>query len=101
MEKKKTPTYLQWFFGEHCKGWRGKTKIVAAIYGVFQIVYATPLIMEEYYGGWIPLFPVILVHLTMWGFLLGILYQPYSIYRRLVRTNWFERREDFWFKNKK
>ena len=45
--------------------------------------------MEEYYGGWIPLLPVVLVHLTMWGFLLGITLQPYGIYRRLKRINYW------------
>ena len=98
MKNKTNPTYFQWFFGEHCKDWRGKLKVVATLYGIIQIIYATPLIMEEYYGGWIPLFPVILVHLTMWGFLIGIIYQPYSIYRKLIKLDWFKKRKDNFMK---
>ena len=95
MEKKENPTYFQWFFGEHCKEWRGKTKVIATLYGIFQVIYATPLILDEYYGGWIPLLPVILSFIAIYGFLIGIIYQPYSIYRKLVRMDWFNRRDKF------
>ena len=52
------------------------------------------MVLEEYYGGWIPLFPVILMYITIWGFLLGITLQPYGIYRKLVRMNWFEKNKN-------
>ena len=96
MTNKKTPkNYLHWVFTDHYfNNGRGIFKLIGTIYGIFQIIYATPLIMEEYYGGWIPLFPVILVNLTMWGFLIGIILQPYSIYRRLKRMNWWDRVND-------
>jgi hypothetical protein len=77
--------YLRWFFTEHIKNGRGKLKLVATIYGVFQIIYATPLVLEEYYGGWIPLLPVIASFIAMWGFLIGIIYQPINIYMKLKR----------------
>ena len=94
MTDKKTPkNYLHWVFTDHYfNNGRGIFKLIEAIYGIFQIIYATPLIMEEYYGGWIPLFPVILVNLTMWGFLIGIILQPYGIYKKLKRMNWWERK---------
>ena len=93
MTNKKTPkNYLHWVFTDHYfNNGRGIFKLIGAFYGIFQIIYATPLIMEEYYGGWIPLFPVILVNLTMWGFLIGIILQPYNIYRKLKRMNWWDR----------
>ena len=95
MTNSKTPkNYLHWVFTDHYfNNGRGIFKLIGALYGIFQIIYATPLIMEEYYGGWIPLFPVILANLTMWGFLIGIILQPYGIYRKLKRMNWWERKD--------
>lgn len=91
MEKKQKPkNYIHWVFTDHYfNNGRGVFKLIGTIYGIIQIIYATPLVMEEYYGGWIPLLPVVLVHLTMWGFLLGITLQPYGIYRRLKRINYW------------
>tara|TARA_B100001564_G_C20255091_1_gene496676 strand:+ start:84 stop:383 length:300 start_codon:yes stop_codon:yes gene_type:complete len=95
MTDKKIPkNYLHWVFTDHYfNNGRGIFKLIGAFYGIFQIIYATPLIMEEYYGGWIPLFPVILANLTMWGFLIGIILQPYGIYKKLKRMNWWERKD--------
>ena len=93
MKKDKTPkNYLQWVFTEHYfKSKRGIGKFIATLYGIFQVIYVPPLVMEEYYGGWIPLFPVILIYITIWGFLLGITLQPYGIYKRLKRLDWWNR----------
>ena len=93
MKKDKTPkNYLQWVFTEHYfKSTRGIGKFIATLYGIFQVIYVPPLVMEEYYGGWIPLFPVILIYITIWGFLLGITLQPYGIYKRLKRLDWWNR----------
>jgi len=91
MNKNNTPTYLQWFFGEHIKNGRGKLKFIATLYGIFQVIYLPQFVLAEYYGGWIPLFPVILIYLTIWGFLIGITLQPYGIYRKLKRMKYWER----------
>tara|TARA_B100001769_G_C21495493_1_gene287023 strand:+ start:58 stop:357 length:300 start_codon:yes stop_codon:yes gene_type:complete len=96
MKEDKSPkNYLQWVFTDHYfNNGRGIFKLIGTLWGIIQIIYATPLIMEEYYGGWIPLFPVIVVHLTMWGFLIGITLQPYSIYRKLKRMDWWNRNKN-------
>ncbi len=77
--------YLKWFFTEHIKNGRGKLKVIATLYGIFQVIYFPQFVLEEYYGGWIPLFPVVLFFLIIWGFLIGIIYQPINIYLKVKR----------------
>jgi hypothetical protein len=95
MDKNNTPTYLQWFFKEHIKNGRGKLKLIATLYGVFQVIYFPSFVLEEYYGGWISIIPVILFFLIIWGFLIAILLQPYLIYKKLVKMDWFNKRKNF------
>jgi hypothetical protein len=40
-------------------------------------------VLEEYYGGWIPIWPVIGCFIAVYGGLIGIIMQPYGIYKRL------------------
>lgn len=95
MKNENTPSYLKWVFTDHYfKNGRGIGKFIGMLYGIFQVFYVPPMVLEEYYGGWIPLFPVILMYLTIWGFLIGITLQPYGIYRKLVRMNWFEKNKN-------
>lgn len=76
--------YLKWYFTKHMKNGRGKLKFIATLYGIFQIIYVTPIINHEYLSaGDVPLIILILTHLTMWGFLIGIIYQPIQIYKKL------------------
>jgi hypothetical protein len=42
-------------------------------------------VLEEYNGGWIPIWPVIGIFIAVYGFLIGIILQPVGIYRRLKR----------------
>ena len=96
MKKNQSPkNYLHWVFTDHYfKNGRGIGKFIGMLYGIFQVIYVPPIVLEEYYGGWIPLFPVILMYITVWGFLLGITLQPYNIYRKLKRMNWWDRIEN-------
>ncbi len=95
MTNKQTPkNYLHWVFTDHYfNNGRGIGKFIGMLYGILQVIYVPPIVLEEYYTGWIPLFPVILMYLTIWGFLIGITLQPYGIYRRLKRMNWWERKD--------
>ena len=95
MEKKKNPTYFQWFFKEHIKTKQGAMKIPATIFGVIMAFYVPGPVLEEYWGGWIPIWPVIGMFIAVYGFLIGIILQPIGIYRRLIRLDWFNRRENF------
>jgi len=91
MGKDNTPkNYLHWVFTDHYfKNGKGVGKFIGMLYGIFQVIYIPPLILEEYYGGWIPLLPVVLTYIATCGFLIGITLQPYGIYKRLKRLGWW------------
>ena len=93
MKKDKSPkNYLEWVFTDHYfKNGKGILKFIATIYGILQVIYVPPIILEEYYAVWIPILPVILMYVAIWGFLIGITLQPYNIYRKLKRLNWWNR----------
>ena len=93
MKTSKTPkNYIHWVFTDHYfNNKQGIGKFIGMLYGIFQVIYVPHFVLEEYYGGWIPLFPVILMYITIWGFLIGITLQPYGIYRKLKRMNWWDR----------
>ena len=78
--------YLTWFFTKRVKqGWSQMMKIPATIYGIVQAIYATPIVWNEWYYGHMPILPLIGAYIAIYGFLIGIIYQPISIYRELKR----------------
>jgi hypothetical protein len=87
MENKKNPTYLKWLFTEHKTG---KLKVLLTIVGIIQSIYITPLLIEEYNYG-MPLYPAIMGFVASYGFTIGITLQPYSIYKRLVELDWWNK----------
>jgi uncharacterized membrane protein (DUF485 family) len=88
---KNIPTYFQWFFKEHIKTKQGMLKIPATLFGIFMAFYVPGPVLEEYWGGWIPIWPVIGIFIAVYGFLIGIILQPIGIYRKLKRMNWWDR----------
>jgi len=87
MKNNNKPPYLKWLFSEHK---RGKIKILLTLLGILQIIWATPLILEEYNSGYLPLLPVILIHIVMYGFIIGMILQPYLIYVRLINLKFWD-----------
>lgn len=84
--------YITWVFTDHYfKNGKGIGKFIGTIYGIFQAIYVPPLVLEEYYTGWMPIWPVIGTFIAVFGFLIGITLQPYGIYRKLKRMNWWDR----------
>ena len=95
MKHKTTPTYFQWLFEDHYfKDKRGMLKFVGTLYGIVQAIYATPLVYDEWYYGYMPIWPLIGAYIAIYGFLIGITLQPYGIYKRLKRMNWWDRVND-------
>ena len=95
MKHKSTPPYFTWLFTDHYfNNKQGILKFIATLFGFFMAFYVPGPVMEEYWGGWIPLFPVILCFFAVYGFLIGIILQPYNIYRKLKRMNWWERMDN-------
>lgn len=94
MEKEdKTPkNYLHWVFTDHYfKNKQGVLKFLGTLMFIsFAIIMPGP-VLEEYNGGWIPIWPVIGSFIAVYGGLLGIILQPYQIYRRLKRLGWWNR----------
>jgi len=89
MKKENTPSYFKWLLTEHK---RGKLKILLTIIGIIQSIYITPLLIEEYNHG-MPLLPLIMGLIASYGFTIGIILQPFSIYKTLIESNWFTKRK--------
>ena len=90
MKYKTTPTYFQWVFTDHYfKSKQGVLKLIATIFSFIMAFYMPGPILEEYWSGWMPIWPVIGAFIAVYGSLIGILLQPYLIYRRLKRLNWW------------
>jgi hypothetical protein len=84
--------YITWVFTDHYfKNGQGKLKFVATIFGFIMPFHVIPPVVQEYMEGWIPLLPVIGTFIAVFGFLIGIILQPYGIYRNLKRMNWWDR----------
>ena len=78
--------YLKWVFTDHYfNNGRGLLKLIGTIYGIIQAVYATPIVYDEWYYGYMPILPLIGAYIAIYGFLIGIIYQPVSIYLTLKR----------------
>ena len=58
-------------------------KFLGTIMFICFAVYMPGPVLEEYNGGWIPIWPVIGCFFAVYGGLIGIIYQPYQIYKRL------------------
>jgi hypothetical protein len=93
MTKNKTPkNYITWVFTDHYfNNKQGIGKFLGTIMFICFAVYMPGPVLEEYNGGWIPIWPVIGCFFAVYGGLIGILLQPYGIYRKLKRMNWWER----------
>ena len=92
--KKNTPGDFHWVFGDHYfKSGRGILKFVATLFAFFMAFYVPGPVIKEYSEGWIPVWPVIGCFIAVYGFLIGILLQPFGIYRRLVRMKWWEKQK--------
>ena len=48
-------------------------------------IYVPGPVLEEYYSGWMPIWPVLGCFVAIYGGLIGIIYQPYGIYKRLKK----------------
>jgi len=76
--------YIKWLFTDHYfNNKQGVIKFIGTIYGFIMAFYVPSPVLDEYYGGWIPIWPVIGIFIAVYGFLIGILIQPYGIYKRL------------------
>jgi|TARA_Y100000034_G_C6754073_1_gene335422 hypothetical protein len=84
------PTFINWLLTEHKTG---KFKIALSIIGVIAIFILHPDLKVELEYGLSPI-AYHLIHLILITFSIAIVYQPYTIYKRLERLKWWERDEE-------
>ena len=84
--KNQNPSYLNWLLKEHRFG---KFKALMLLYGIIQCVIFTDDVFNEWYYGHMPLLPLIATYIVMYGFVVAIALQPFNIYRRLVKLDWW------------
>ena len=78
--------YVKWLFTNHYfNNMQGILKFLGTIMFLFFGVYVPVPVLKEYYGGWIPIWPVLGCFIAVYGGLIGILLQPYGIYKRLKK----------------
>jgi len=74
--------YFKWLFEEHKYG---KIKFLLFLFGVTQCILLTDDFYYEYYYYDMPLYPLIMGYVALYGFTIGIAYQPYTIYKGLKK----------------
>ena len=74
--------YFKWLFEEHQYG---KIKFFLFLFGVTQCILLTDDFYYEYYYYDMPLYPLIMGYIALYGFTIGIAYQPYTIYKGLKK----------------
>jgi hypothetical protein len=74
--------YFKWLFKEHQYG---KIKFFLFLFGVTQCILLTDDFYYEYYYYDMPLYPLIMGYIALYGFTIGIAYQPYTIYKGLKK----------------
>ena len=84
-------SFIKWLFTNHYfNNIQGVLKFVGTIFGIFLCVVVPEAALEEYYGGWISIWPVIIACLISFGYLTAIIIQPYLIYKKLKRLGRIE-----------
>lgn len=93
---KTRPPYLKWVFTDHYfNNKQGVLKFLGTLMGIVMGIYMPGPVLEEWNSGFVPIWPVIGIFIATYGFLIGIILQPYSIYRRLTRLKWWERSQNW------
>ena len=93
MKHETRPPYLKWVFTDHYfNNKQGIGKFMGTIMFICFAIYMPGPVLEEYMGGWIPIWPVIGCFIAVYGGLIGIMLQPYGIYRKLTRMKWWDRK---------
>lgn len=71
--------YFKWLLTEHKYG---KIKLLLFIFGIYQCINLSDDFYYEYLNG-MPLLPLIVGYIALYGFTIGIALQPYFIYKEI------------------
>ena len=76
--------FIKWLFTDHySNNKQGVIKFLGTLMFIFMAIAVPGPVLEEYNGGWIPIWPVIGCFFSVYGGLIGIIYQPYKLYKRV------------------
>ena len=85
--------FVHWLFTDHYfNNKQGVLKFLGTLLFLFLAAAVPGPVLEEYNGGRIPIWPVIGTFISVYGGLIAIIYQPYQIYKRLKRINWWNKK---------
>ena len=73
--------YIKWFFNEHTKTY---TDLTLMTIGLIASVFWSCMI-PSFVADSVPIFVIILGSFSVYGFFIGNILQPYSIYKRLKK----------------
>ena len=92
MKKKAPKNYVHWLFTDHYfNNKQGVLKFFGTLMGIAMGIYMPGPVIEEWNTGFVPIWPVIGIFIATYGFLIGMLFQPYSIYLRLKKMKWWDK----------
>lgn len=81
LSKANQPKYIKWL-------WKNKkTELFLTLAGVAACIFATPEIVNPEND--VPVAAMIASFVAVYGFTIGMALQPYTIYRRLIRMNYW------------
>jgi len=79
--KANQPKYFKWLWANH------KSTVILALAGIAGCIFATPVILDPANDN--PIAIIILALVAVYGFTVGMALQPYTIYRNLVKMNYW------------
>lgn len=90
--KKAPKNYIHWLFTDHYfNNGQGILKFIGQLFGIFLAFYIPGPVIEEYLYHDAALPAVIGIFIATYGFCFGLMFQPYGIYKRLHRMDWWDK----------
>lgn len=87
LSKESQPKYFTWL-------WKNKkTEILLTCIGVVACIYATPVIVDPMND--VPVLVMIGAFIAVYGFTIGMALQPYTIYKKLVKMDYWSRNSPY------
>ena len=85
--------FIHWLFTDHYfNNKQGVLKFLGLLLAIFLAIAVPGPVIEEWNTGFVPIWPVIGIFIATYGFLFGMIFQPYSIYKRLKRIGWWDKK---------
>ena len=86
LSEKNRPSYIKWAWSDK----KHRLTLLGGLVGIVACGFATPALIDGYKGG-AALVAIICGFIAIYGFTIGMFAQPYSIYRKLRRLNYWSK----------